>query len=247
MTSRITERLTVQKGVQKVFTDKLTAAVARLQVGEGRTPGMVLGPLVDAAAVANIEDHVAGALGGTFVEFPVLTAAKPGMLVTGEEAFGPLDALYVFEDAAEAIAQASATNFGLAAHVCARDLSRVRRVDEALDYGMQGVTAGLIPTAAAPFGGVRRPGLGREGSWHGIEDYTELKCLCLGLRGASRATRRSTAENARRVRRRRPWPSLASKEPVLGSGGFGGRAPLARRDASSMVSRSRRPARAASR
>lgn len=157
------------------------------------------------------------------------------MLVTGEEAFGPLAALYVFEDAAEAIARASATDFGLAAHVCARDLSRVRRVDEALDYGMQGVTAGLIPTAAAPFGGVRRPGLGREGSWHGIEDYTELKCLCLGLRGASRATRRSTAETAHGVRRRRPWPSLASKEPVVRSGGFGSRAPLARLDASGMV------------
>jgi succinate-semialdehyde dehydrogenase/glutarate-semialdehyde dehydrogenase len=189
-------RFYVQKGVHDAFADKLTAAVARLRVGDGRTPGTVLGPLIDTAAVAKIEAHVADALaggatlrlggrrhalGGTFFEPTVLTGATLGMLVTGEETFGPLAALYVFEDEAEAIAQANATDFGLAAYVYARDLSRVWRVAEALDYGMVGVNTGLISTAAAPFGGVKRSGLGREGSRHGIEEYTELKYLCLGL------------------------------------------------------------------
>ncbi|MFO1144995.1 MAG: NAD-dependent succinate-semialdehyde dehydrogenase [Amaricoccus sp.] len=189
-------RFYVQRGVHDAFAEKLTAAVAKLTVGDGLAPDSVLGPLIDANAVAKVEAHVADALahgaeirlggarhplGGNFYAPTVLTGATPEMLVTREETFGPVAALYRFEDEAEAIAQANASEFGLASYFYARDLSRVWRVAEALEYGMVGVNTGLISTPVAPFGGVKLSGLGREGSRHGIDEYVELKYVCLGL------------------------------------------------------------------
>ncbi|MFO1143232.1 MAG: NAD-dependent succinate-semialdehyde dehydrogenase [Amaricoccus sp.] len=189
-------RFYVQRGVHDAFAEKLTTAVAKLTVGDGLAPDSLLGPLIDANAVAKIEAHVADALahgaelrlggarhplGGNFYAPTVLTGATPEMLVTREETFGPLAALYRFDDEADAIAQANASEFGLAAYFYARDLSRVWRVAEALEYGMVGVNTGLISTPVAPFGGVKLSGLGREGSRHGVDEYVELKYVCLGL------------------------------------------------------------------
>ena len=156
----------------------------------------MLGPLIDANALAKVEAHVADArvhgaevrlggarhaLGGNFYQPTVLTGATREMRLTREETFGPVAAIYAFDTEAEAIAEANASEFGLASYFYARDLSRVWRVAEALDYGMVGVNTGLISTAAAPFGGVKLSGLGREGSRHGIEEYVEVKYVCLGL------------------------------------------------------------------
>ena len=179
-----------------LFLDKLTAAVTKLTVGNGLDPASVLGPLIDAQAVAKVEAHVADALahgaelrlggrrhplGGNFYAPTVLTGATPAMQITREETFGPVAAIYPFADEADAITQANASEFGLASYFYARDLSRVWRVAEALEYGMVGVNTGLISTAVAPFGGVKLSGVGREGSRHGVEEYVELKYVCLGL------------------------------------------------------------------
>ena len=188
-------RLYVQDKVYDVFAEKLAKAVSSLSVGNGFDEGVVLGPLIDDKAVAKVEEHIGDALakggalatggkrhalGGTFFEPTVITGVTPEMAVAREETFGPVAPLFRFTDEADVIAQANDTEFGLASYFYARDLSRVWRVAEALEYGMVGVNTGLISTAEAPFGGVKASGLGREGSRYGIEDFIELKYVCLG-------------------------------------------------------------------
>ena len=192
-------RIYVQEGVYDAFAQKLSAAVSKLKVGNGLDEGVVLGPLIDDKAVAKVEEHIADAvdkgaqvalggkphaLGGTFFETTILTGVTPQMAVAREETFGPLAPLFAFKDEADVIAQANDTEFGLASYFYARDLARVWRVAEALEYGMVGVNTGLISTAEAPFGGVKSSGLGREGSKYGIEEFTEIKYVCLGGIGA---------------------------------------------------------------
>ena len=192
-------RLYVQDGVYDAFAAKLTAAVGGLKTGNGFDEGVVLGPLIDDKAVLKVEEHIADAvskgasvalggkrhaLGGSFFESTILTGVTPDMAVAREETFGPLAPLFRFTDEADVIAQANDTEFGLASYFYARDLSRVWRVAEALEYGMVGVNTGLISTAEAPFGGVKSSGLGREGSKYGIEEFCELKYVCLGGIGA---------------------------------------------------------------
>jgi succinate-semialdehyde dehydrogenase/glutarate-semialdehyde dehydrogenase len=190
-------RFLVQDGIYDAFAARLTQAVReQLKVGNGLEPGVLQGPLIDAAALAKVERHVADAiaqgakvltggqrhaLGGTFYEPTVLADATPAMLVAREETFGPVAPLFRFQTDAEAIQWANATEFGLAAYFYSRDLSRVFRVAEALQYGMVGVNTGLISTEVAPFGGVKASGFGREGSKYGIEEYLNLKYLCVGL------------------------------------------------------------------
>jgi succinate-semialdehyde dehydrogenase/glutarate-semialdehyde dehydrogenase len=188
-------RLYVQDGVYDAFAEKLAKAVTTLKTGNGFDEGVVLGPLIDDAAVAKVEEHIADALGkgaalasggkrhelgGTFFQPTVLTGVTPDMAVAREETFGPVAPLFRFTDEADVIAQANDTEFGLASYFYARDLARVWRVAEALEYGMVGVNTGLISTAEAPFGGVKSSGLGREGSKYGIEEFCEIKYVCLG-------------------------------------------------------------------
>jgi succinate-semialdehyde dehydrogenase/glutarate-semialdehyde dehydrogenase len=189
-------RLLVQAGVYEEFAQKLAAKVAALKVGAGETAGVQQGPLIDAQALAKVEAHVADAvgkgariltggrrhaLGGTFYEPTVLADVTAAMRCAREETFGPVAPLFRFEDETEAIALANATEYGLAGYFYARDLSRVWRVAEALEYGMVGVNVGLIANEVAPFGGVKQSGIGREGSKYGIEEYLELKYVCLSL------------------------------------------------------------------
>ncbi len=188
-------RLYVQDGVYDAFAEKLTAAVAKLKVGEGTAEGVQQGPLITPEAVAKVEAHIADALakgarvkigghrhelGGTFFQPTVLADVTPDMVVAREETFGPLAPLFRFKDEADVIAQANATQYGLAAYFYARDLGRVFRVAEALEYGMIGVNSGIISTEVAPFGGVKESGLGREGSRHGMEEFLEIKYVLLG-------------------------------------------------------------------
>ena len=169
-------------------------AVDKLKVGSGLEDGVSQGPLIDMAAVQKVEHHIADAVakgatvykGGTrlsdrFFTPTILTNVTPAMAVAREETFGPVAPLFRFETEAEAIALANATEFGLAAYFYGRDLSRVWRVAEALEYGIVGINTGLISTEVAPFGGVKESGIGREGSKYGIEDYLEVKYLCLGV------------------------------------------------------------------
>ena len=188
-------RLYVQAGVYDAFADKLAARIATLKVGDGQDEGTVFGPLIDAAAVAKVQEHITDAvekgarvrlggrphaLGGTFFEPTVLTGVTQGMAVAREETFGPLAPLFRFQTEAEVIAMANDTEFGLASYFFTRDLARAWKVGEALEYGMVGINTGLISTAEAPFGGVKLSGLGREGSRHGIEEFLEMKYLCFG-------------------------------------------------------------------
>ncbi|MDR3472927.1 MAG: NADP-dependent succinate-semialdehyde dehydrogenase [Devosia sp.] len=188
-------RIYVQEGVYDAFAAKLAEAVGRMTVGNGLEPGVELGPLIDDKAVEKVEEHVADALskgaravtgghkhalGGRFFQPTVLTGVNAGMTVAHEETFGPLAPLFRFKDEADVIAQANDTEFGLASYFYARDMGRVWRVAEALEYGMVGINTGLISTPEAPFGGVKQSGLGREGSKYGIEEFTEIKYLCLG-------------------------------------------------------------------
>ena len=188
-------RLYVQRGVLKAFTDKLLAKVRALKVGPGTEPGVNQGPLIDANAVAKIEEHIADArakggevltggkrhaLGGLFFEPTVIGGATAQMLFAKEETFGPLAPIFGFDTEAEAIALANDTEFGLAAYFYSRDIGRIFRVAEGLESGMVGINTGIISTAEVPFGGVKQSGLGREGSHHGIDDYGEIKYLCLG-------------------------------------------------------------------
>ncbi|MGZ9720453.1 NADP-dependent succinate-semialdehyde dehydrogenase [Rhizobium miluonense] len=188
-------RLYVQDGVYDAFAEKLAKAVGTLKTGNGFDEGINLGPLIDEAALAKVEEHVADAvskggrvisgghrhqLGGRFYEATVLADVTPAMAVAKEETFGPVAPLFRFKDEADVIVQANDTEFGLASYFYAKDLARVFRVAEALEYGMVGVNTGLISTAEAPFGGVKLSGLGREGSRYGIEEFTEIKYVCLG-------------------------------------------------------------------
>ncbi len=190
-----TNRVLVQDKVYDVFVDKLAAAVVGLKVGNGLEAGVLQGPLIDDAAVDKVETHIADALakgarvvvggsrhalGRTFFEPTVLADATPEMTLAREETFGPLAPVFRFKDEAEAIRLANATEFGLAAYLYAQNLNRVFRVAEALEYGMVGINTGLISTEVAPFGGMKSSGFGREGSKYGIEDYLEIKYLCLG-------------------------------------------------------------------
>ena len=188
-------RLLVQKGVYEAFTAKLVAAVQKLRVGDGLAGETEQGPLIDAAALKKVEEHIADAtakgakivsggkrhaLGGTFFEPTVLTGVTPAMVVAREETFGPVAPLFRFETEEEAIAMANDTEFGLAAYFYTRDLARSWRVAEALEYGIVGLNTGLISTEVAPFGGVKESGTGREGSKYGLLDYTEIKYVCVG-------------------------------------------------------------------
>ncbi|MEY9561259.1 NADP-dependent succinate-semialdehyde dehydrogenase [Sinorhizobium fredii] len=188
-------RLYVQEGVYDAFSAKLAAAVAKLKTGNGMEDGVILGPLIDKPALEKVEEHVADALakgarviqggkrhalGGSFFEATVLADVTQAMAVAREETFGPVAPLFRFKDEADVIRQANDTEFGLASYFYAKDLARVFRVAEALEYGMVGVNTGLISTAEAPFGGVKLSGLGREGSKYGIEEFMEIKYVCLG-------------------------------------------------------------------
>jgi len=188
-------RLLVQAGIYEAFATKLTASVAALRVGDGLHAGVEQGPLIDAAALAKVEELMADArahgarvrtggarhaLGGTFYQPTVLTEAAPVMRLAHEEIFGPIAPLYRFQDEAEAIALANASEFGLASYFYSRDVGRVWRVARALECGIVGINTGLISTAVAPFGGVKQSGLGREGSYCGIDEFLDVKYLCMG-------------------------------------------------------------------
>jgi succinate-semialdehyde dehydrogenase/glutarate-semialdehyde dehydrogenase len=189
-------RIYVQAGVYDAFAEKLAKAVAGAKVGDGLTGDVQFGPLINMAAVEKVEEHIADAtahggkvlsggkrhpLGGTFFEPTIITGVTQGMAVAREETFGPLAPLFRFETEDEAVALANDTIFGLASYFYARDIGRVTRVQEALEYGIVGVNTGIISTEVAPFGGVKQSGLGREGSRHGIEDYLEMKYICLSV------------------------------------------------------------------
>jgi succinate-semialdehyde dehydrogenase/glutarate-semialdehyde dehydrogenase len=189
-------RIYVQAGVYDAFAEKLAAAVRKLNVGDGLKDGVTTGPLINMGAVEKVEEHISDALGkgaqivtggkrhdlgGTFFQPTVVANVTDEMLVTNEETFGPLAPLFKFETEDEVIAKANATIFGLASYFYARDIGRITRVQEGLEYGIVGVNTGIISTEVAPFGGVKQSGLGREGSRHGMEDYLEMKYICLSI------------------------------------------------------------------
>ncbi len=188
-------RIYVQDGVYDEFADKLAQAVAKMSVGDGLGDGVVQGPLIDMNAVEKVEEHIADAvsggaeiklggkrheLGGSFFQPTILTNVSAEMKVAREETFGPLAPLFRFTEEADVIRQANDTEFGLAAYFYSRDLARTWRVSEALEYGMIGVNSGIISNEVAPFGGIKQSGIGREGSSHGIDEYLEMKYLCIG-------------------------------------------------------------------
>ena len=170
--------------------------MSKLRLGDGLQPDVTTGPLIDEKAVAKVQEHIADALdkgariiaggkphalGGNFFQPTILVDVPANAKVAKEETFGPLAPLFRFKDEADVIAQANDTEFGLAAYFYARDLSRVFRVGEALEYGIVGINTGIISNEVAPFGGIKASGLGREGSKYGIEDYLEIKYMCIGL------------------------------------------------------------------
>ncbi|WP_419795215.1 NADP-dependent succinate-semialdehyde dehydrogenase [Pseudomonas palleroniana] len=188
-------RLYIHDSVYDAFADKLQVAVSKLRLGNGLDEGISTGPLIDEKAVLKVQEHIADAvskgasiiqggkphaLGGNFFEPTILVDVPKTALVAREETFGPLAPLFRFSSEADVIAQANDTEFGLAAYFFARDLSRVFRVAEALEYGIIGINTGIISTETAPFGGMKASGLGREGSKYGIDDYLEIKYMCLG-------------------------------------------------------------------
>src|SRR5438105_3781546 len=188
-------RLLVQNSVYDAFANKLAAAVKKLTPARGTEAGATQGPLIDDKAVEKVESHIADAtskgakvlvggarhaLGGRFFEPTILTDVTPAMAVAREETFGPVAPLFRFRDEADAIALANDTEFGLAAYFYGRDIARVWRVAEALEYGIVGINTGLISTEVAPFGGVKESGLGREGSKYGIDEFVEIKYMCFG-------------------------------------------------------------------
>ena len=189
-------RIYVQAGVYDEFAKKLTAAVNALRVGDGFADGVTTGPLINADAVDKVVEHIEDVtahggkvltgglphdLGGTFFQPTIVTGVTQDMKVATEETFGPLAPLFKFEDEDAVIEMANDTIFGLASYFYARDLSRVYKVAEALEYGIVGVNTGIISTEVGPFGGVKQSGLGREGSHHGIEDYLEMKYICMSV------------------------------------------------------------------
>ena len=188
-------RIFVQAGVYDTFAEKLAAKIADMPVGNGFDEGVIFGPLINEDAVEKVVEHIEDAkskgakvvlggkrheLGGTFFDPTVITGVTDSMAVATEETFGPVAPLFKFEKESEVIEAANATEFGLAAYFYTRDHARTWRVSEALEYGMVGVNTGLISTAEAPFGGVKMSGLGREGSRHGLDDFLELKYICMG-------------------------------------------------------------------
>jgi succinate-semialdehyde dehydrogenase/glutarate-semialdehyde dehydrogenase len=190
-----TNRVLVQDEVYEAFSAKLVEKVKQLKVGNGMEPGVTQGPLIDEAAVVKVEEHIADAkakgarvltggkrhtLGGTFFEPTVLADVTSQMAVAREETFGPVAPLFRFHSEEEAVQMANDTEFGLAAYFYSRDIGRVWRVAEALEYGMVGINTGLISNEVAPFGGVKQSGLGREGSKYGIEEFLVVKYLCMG-------------------------------------------------------------------
>ncbi|HRO58612.1 MAG TPA: NAD-dependent succinate-semialdehyde dehydrogenase [Burkholderiaceae bacterium] len=187
-------RIYVQDAVYDEFAKKFAAKVAQLKVGNGAEPGVIVGPLVEESAVEKVEEHIADALGkgaklieggkrhelgGLFFQPTVLTEVTPQMVVAREETFGPLAPLFRFKTDDEAVAMANDTEFGLAAYFYARDVGRIFRVAEAIEAGMVCVNSGILSNEVSPFGGVKQSGLGREGSKYGIDDYLEIKYLCL--------------------------------------------------------------------
>jgi len=191
-----TNRILVQNSIYDTFVEKLAAAVAKLKVAPAFEPGAEQGPLINEKAVEKIQEHIDDAtskgakviyggqrhqLGQTFFEPTVLTDVTPDMQVAQDETFGPLAPVFRFTEEAEAIRMANDTEFGLASYIYTQNLSRAWRVSEALEYGMVGINEGLISTEVAPFGGIKESGCGREGSKYGIEDYQELKYLCMGI------------------------------------------------------------------
>lgn len=189
-------RIYVQDGIYDALADRLVEAVSKLKVGDGRQEGSTQGPLIDEDAIAKVQSHIAdatakgatlriggqrSALGGTFFEPTVLTGVTQDMKVSKEETFGPLAPLFRFKTEDEAVAMANDTEFGLAAYLFTQSTARQWRVGEALEYGMVGINTGAISNEVAPFGGVKQSGLGREGSKFGIEEYTEMKYLCVDL------------------------------------------------------------------
>ncbi|EEI0563689.1 NADP-dependent succinate-semialdehyde dehydrogenase [Salmonella enterica] len=189
-------RLYVQDSVYDRFAEKLQQAVEKLRIGDGLQSDVAIGPLIDEKAVAKVQEHIADALekgariitggeahklGGNFFQPTILADVPDNAKVAKEETFGPLAPLFRFSDETEVIRQANDTEFGLAAYFYARDLSRVFRIGEALEYGIVGINTGIISNEVAPFGGIKASGLGREGSKYGIEDYLEIKYMCIGL------------------------------------------------------------------
>ena len=187
-------RIYVQAGVYDEFARRLAAAVDRLRVGDGLEEGVTTGPLINRDAVEKVQEHIQDAVeggasvltggkprDGLFFDPTVVTGITDKMKVATEETFGPLAPLFKFETEEEAVERANATIFGLAAYFYARDIGRITRVQEALEYGIVGVNTGIISTEVAPFGGIKQSGLGREGSRHGIEDYLEMKYICLSI------------------------------------------------------------------
>ncbi|QIR85954.1 NAD-dependent succinate-semialdehyde dehydrogenase [Paracoccus sp. AK26] len=187
-------RIYVQAGVYDTFAQKLAAAVDKLRVGDGLEDGVTTGPLINEDAVEKVEEHIRDVLDGggqvitggermegLFFKPTVVTGVTDRMKVATEETFGPLAPLFRFETEEEVIAKANDTIFGLASYFYARDIGRITRVQEALEYGIVGVNTGIISTEVAPFGGVKQSGLGREGSRHGMDDYLELKYICLSV------------------------------------------------------------------
>lgn len=189
-------RIYVQAGVYDAFAEKLAAALSQMKIGDGLEDGVALGPLINQDAITKVQEHIADATakGGTvfyggqshqgegfFMPPTIVTGATKDMAVATEETFGPLAPLFKFEDVDEVIELANDTIFGLASYFYAKDLSRVYKVAEALEYGIVGVNTGIISTEVAPFGGVKQSGLGREGSHHGIDDYLELKYICMSV------------------------------------------------------------------
>lgn len=189
-------RIYVQDGIYDALAERLVEAVSKLKVGDGRQEGSTQGPLIDEDAIAKVQSHIAdatekgatvriggkrSALGGTFFEPTVLTGVTQDMKVSKEETFGPLAPLFCFKTEDEAVAMANDTEFGLAAYLFTQSTARQWRVGEALEYGMVGINTGAISNEVAPFGGVKQSGLGREGSKFGIEEYVEMKYLCVDL------------------------------------------------------------------
>ncbi|MCY4304797.1 MAG: NAD-dependent succinate-semialdehyde dehydrogenase [Aestuariivita sp.] len=189
-------RLYIHESVYDTFAEKLTLAVNNLKVGDGLAPETTIGPMIHASAIHKVLEHLEDAtiqggkimtggapheLGGNFFQPTVLTEITQNMKVAHEETFGPLAPLFKFKDENEVIKRANSTIFGLAAYFYARDVSLIQRVTEALEYGIVGVNTGIISTEVAPFGGIKQSGLGREGSHHGIDDYLEMKYICLSV------------------------------------------------------------------
>ena len=191
-------RFLIQSGIYDAFAERFAERVRKMKVGPGTEEGVVQGPLIDDAALAKVESHVADAIahgarvlcggsrhdqGGNFFQPTVLANVTPAMRVAREETFGPVAPLFRFDTEEEAVAMANDTEFGLAAYFYSRSLARSWRVGEALEYGMVGVNTGLISNEVAPFGGIKQSGIGREGSKYGIDDYLEIKYLCFDING----------------------------------------------------------------